>query len=66
MARWHWIGCVTVTDTITITISRKCAEDLVADERTIRAETITELEYAALKALGMDDRGDARGHWSDA
>lgn len=41
-------------DTVTITISREAAEDLIADTNLIKAKTMVELEYAALAALGLE------------
>jgi hypothetical protein len=44
-----------VSDTVTLVVDRATAEDLVADESTIKVKTMVDLEYAALRALGMDE-----------
>lgn len=46
--------CVHDSDIVTLVISKKAALDLVSDEIFIQAETLVEVEYAALAALGMD------------
>jgi len=42
-------------DTVTIIISRRAAKDVIADEPFIRSATMTEIEHACLKTLGVEE-----------